>query len=283
MPPPLAAGPPAWTLITSDSLNRLLTAEPKSLPKAIKIAAGEEIGPPELASAPLLATTRLLIEQAAAGDGLKLTATGNLSRADVRVLFDALSWPDYDKATVLALNKVLNEADVGPVEITRLVAQEAKLLGRRQGRLRASKLGKELVQAGNDLGLFRLLVTVLFWQVNLGYFDRVPVEGWPQDHIGIVLWCLSASADRWSRSVDLVEVSTVPDARSGAYEFDFRSFALESRVLRPLTWLGLMESRGDDAHDGLGMVTPRPYRKTPLFDRLLAFDVDLRDVPAERH
>ncbi|SEH88826.1 hypothetical protein SAMN02799636_04295 [Methylobacterium sp. 275MFSha3.1] len=226
---------------------------------------------------------RLLIEQAAAGDGLKLTATGNLSRADVRVLFDALSWPDYDKANILALNKVLNEADVGPVEITRRVAQEAKLLGRRQGRIRATKLGATLAQSSNALALFRLLFTVLFWRVNLGYFDRVPVEGWPQDHIGLVLWCLSASADRWSRAVDLVEVSTVRDPRFGAYEFDFRGFAMESRVLRPLTWLGLMESRADAAHDSLGMVTPRLYRKTPLFDRLLTFDVDLRDVPAGRH
>jgi len=283
MLPHLAAGPPAWTLLTPDSLNRLLPAEPNSLPEAIKIAAGEDARPPELASAPLLATTRLLIEQAAAGDGLKLTATGNLSRADVRVLFDALSWPDYDKATVLALNKVLNEADVGPVEITRLVAQEAKLLGRRQDRIRATKLGTTLAQSASDLALFRLLFTILFWRVNLGYFDRVPVEAWPQDHIGIVLWCLSASAGRWSRAAELVEVNTVPDPRFGAYEFDFRGFALESRVLRPLTWLGLMESRGDDAHDGLGMVTPRLYRMSPHFDRLLRFDVNLREIPAGRH
>lgn len=76
---------------------------------------------------------------------------------------------------------------------------------------------------------------------------------------------------------------SVPDPRFGAYEFDFRGFAMESRVLRPLTWLGLMESRADDAHDGLGIVTPRLYRKTPLFDRLLTLDVDPRDVPARRH
>lgn len=283
MPPHLAAGPPAWTLLTPDSLNRLLPAKPNLLPEAIRIAADQDAGPPELASAPLLATTRLMIEHGAAGDGLKLTATGNLSRADVRVLFDALSWPDYDKATVLALNKVLNEADVGPVEITRLVAQEAKLLGRRQGRIRATKLGKELVQPANDLALLRLLFTVLFWRANLSYFDRVPVEGWPQDHIGIVLWCLSVCSDPWNRADDLVEISTVPDTRFDKYEFDYRGFALESRVLRPLTWLGLVESRGDDAYDGPGIVTPRLYRKTPLFDRLLTFDVDLRDVPAKRH
>lgn len=281
--PPFAATPPAWTLLTPDSLNRLLTAEPNSLPKAIWIAADEGGGPPELASAPLLATTRLLVEQAAAGDGLKLTATGNLSRADVRLMFNTLSWPDYDKATVLALSKVLNEADVGPVEITRLVAQEAKLLGRRQGRIRATKLGATLAESPNIFALFRLLFTVLFWRVNLGYFDRMPVEGWPQDHIGIVLWCLSASADQWSRVDDLVAVIPVPDPRFEAYEFDFREFAMESRVLRPLTWLGLIESRADDAHDGLGMVTPRLYRKSPLFDRLLRFDVNLREIPAERH
>lgn len=283
MLPPLAADPQAWTLLTPDSLDRLLPAEPNSLPEAIQFAECEGVAPAELMCAPLLATTRLLIAQASAIDGLKLTATGNLSRSDVRVLFDALSWPDFDKAAVLALNKTLNEADVGPVEITRLVTREAKLVAHQQSRIRATKLGAALAQPENGVELFRLLFAVLFWRVNLGYFDRVPIEGWPQDHIGLVLWCMSASTDRWCRVTDLVDVTTVPDPRFGAYEFDFRGFAMESRVLRPLTWLGLMESRAEDPCDGLGMVTPRRYRKTPLFDRLLKFDVDLRDVPAGRH
>jgi hypothetical protein len=44
-----------------------------------------------------------------------------------------------------------------------------------------------------------------------------------------------------------------------------------------------MVSRADEAHDGLNIVTQRLYQKTPPFSRLLAFDVGLRDVPAERH
>ena len=40
------------------------------------------------------------------------------------------------------------------------------------------------------------------------------------------------------------------------------------RVLRPLRWFGLVESRDEDAtRRGRGK-----WRKTPLFDRFLAFD-----------
>jgi hypothetical protein len=270
-------------VLTPGSLNRLLPAKPNSLPEAIRIAEDQDAEPPELASAPLLATTRLLIERAAAGNGLKLTATGNLSRADVRALLDVLSWPDFDKASVLAVNKVLNEADVGPVEISRIVAQEAKLLRTYKGLLKATKLGETLMHPESSLALFRLLFTIQFWRINPGYWDRVPVGDWPQDHIGIALWCVSVLTDRWLRAADLVDVVTVPDTRFSAYEFDFRSYALESRVLRPLTWLGLMESRADDVQDGPTVVSSRLYRKTLLLDRLLSFDVRLSDVPAARH
>jgi hypothetical protein len=62
-----------------------------------------------LADVPLLASTRLMIERAQALGGLTLTATGALSRADVLAIFDAMSWPGYDKAHVLEMNRLLNE------------------------------------------------------------------------------------------------------------------------------------------------------------------------------
>ena len=270
-------------MLAPESLECLLLAKGETLPDAIRIGADDSVDLPDLSTVPLLFTLRLLIERAHANGGLKLTATGNLSRVDVRALFDALSWPDYDKAMVLAVNKVLNEPDVWPVEISRVVAQEAKLLRSRQGRLRSTKLATSLIASTSGLTLVRLVIATLFWRINLGYTDRVPVEGWPQDHVGIVLWCLSVSADRWSTTADLIEICTVPDPRFGAYAYDHRSYALESRVLRPLTWLGLMESQESRETDSLGIRKPRLYRKTPLFDRLLAFEVNLRRLPGQRH
>lgn len=270
-------------MLTPGSLERLLLAKGGTLPDAIRIVADDSVDLPDLRTVPLLSTVQLLIERAHANGGLKLTATGNLSRVDVRALFDVLSWPDYNKAMVLTVNKVLNEPDVWPVEISRVVAQEAKLLRRRQGLLHSTKLASLLIASTSGLTLMRLVTATLLWRINLGYVDRVPVEGWPQDHVGIVLWCLSVSADRWSTAADLVEICTLFDPRFGAYGYDHRGYALESRVLRPLTWLGLMESQESSETDSLGVRKPRLYRKTPLFDRLLIFDVRLNDMPVARH
>ena len=165
----------------------------------------------EVANVPLVATTRLMIERAQASDGLSLTATGALSRADTRAIFDALSWPGYDKAQVLLMNKVLNEADVMPVEATRLIAQAAKLLRRREQRLLATKKAQMLTAEGQSADLFRLLFEIVFWRINLGYFDRLPVEQWPQNHIGIVLWCLSVAAQDWNTPAEMAPIRTVPD------------------------------------------------------------------------
>ena len=117
-----------------------------------------------------------MIERAVLGGGLKLTATGALSRADTKALFDEIEWPDYDKAKVLAFNKVLNEDDVLPVQLTRIVLQEAKLLRARKGRLLATKRARELLGLDRTAELYRDLFEASFWRINLAYFDRIPVN-----------------------------------------------------------------------------------------------------------
>jgi hypothetical protein len=54
---------------------------------------------------------------------------------------------------------------------------------------------------------------------------------------------------------------------------------MEARILRPLTWFGLLECR---LETGSGPVERHLYRKTPLFDRFLKFDVHI-EGPTMRH
>ncbi|WP_156647849.1 hypothetical protein [Methylobacterium sp. Leaf87] len=226
-------------------------------------------------AAQLVGTTRLMIQRAQALAGLTLTATGALSRADVRALFDAMTWPGYDKAQVLSMNKVLNEIDVMPVEATRIIAQTAKLLRKRQRRLLVTKAGATLVRDDQAADLFRCLFETMFWRVNLGYFDRVPVEAWPQNHIGIVLWCLSVMSPDWIAREDLMRSCTVWDPALDYGPADFAGFAFESRVLRPLTWLGLFETRLVGDESAPSWRRDRQYRKAPSFDRAIRFRVEL--------
>lgn len=227
--------PPVWSLLTRGSLDALLDLHAGGIPEVITVDAEGDAA----MATPLVATTRLMMDRAKALSGLTLTDTGALSRADVRALFDALAWPGYDKAQVLAGNKVLNEIDVMPVEATRLVAQTAKLFRKRQRRLLVTKAGAALGREEQANDLFRCLFETVFWRINLGYFDRVPVEAWPQNHIGIVLCCLSLMSPAWVAREDLMRSCTVWDPALDHGPADFAGFAFESRVLRPLTWFGL--------------------------------------------
>ena len=133
---------PAWTLLERRSIAALLTPEPR-LPNAIQVSSA--VSPDEIAAAPIMRAIRLMVERVVASDGLMLTARGSLTRADISALFEAMDWPDYDKDSVLAVNKVLNEADVLPIQFTRIVAQETKLLRPRKGRLLATKRVRDLL------------------------------------------------------------------------------------------------------------------------------------------
>ena len=130
-------------------------------------------------------------------------------------------------------------------------------------------------------GLQAILFHSAFWETNLDYFDRVPLESWPQPDIGIVLWSLSVAALGWDTPQRLMRLCTVPVIGVIEAKWNFPTWAFEVRVLRPLAWFGLLETRPDDA-DGAGPMRRR-YRKTPCFDRLVSFDVRLERQAAARH
>ena len=267
---------PAWSLLTPQSVSALLERPSDSIPDVIRVAT--DLDESEVGETAFLSTTRLMIERAQQNEGLQLTASLALSRADTRALFDALTWPDYDKAIVLAVNKVLNEHDVMPVEIVRGIIQAAKFLRRRDRRLLATKLGTALLAPDRAADLFRMLFAFVFWRINLGYLDRMPVKRWPQDHIGLVLWCLSIVARDWSSADALMATCSVRDA--AAIENDERpdnlTFVFEARILRPLTWFGLIETRRIGEPGSFAWRHHREFRKSALFDHALAFDVEIK-------
>ncbi len=64
-------------------------------------------------------------------------------------------------------------------------------------------------------------------------------------------------------------------------QWDFGSSAMEARILRPLVWFGLLESR-TEPKSATELVEPRLYRKAPLFDDFVKFDVQI-EGPDIRH
>lgn len=113
---------PAWLSLDSRSLEAL-RKEPSNRPGALRIAA--DVTTADADMSPALRNAIIVLDAASKGDGLKLTATGNLARAVVGDMRDRFEWPGYEKASTLALYKVVNEPDFMPLHFIRMTAAHA--------------------------------------------------------------------------------------------------------------------------------------------------------------
>jgi hypothetical protein len=260
---------PAWTMLDFDSFNALHD-EPSASNPAIRLE--PNLTATEISASAVTTNALLLLRRAAETGGLKLTATGNLSRAVVEELCGIIEWPDYDKDALLWYYKVIKEPDFLPLHFVRILAQAAKLLRTHRGKLIPTPLGRRMLKADQLGPLQALLFHIALWHLNLGYFDGYPINSWPLTHVGILLWSLSASAHDWLPRETLTRLCATPVIGVLESQWDFGSSAMEARVLRPLLWFGLLESR-TEGRSPTDMVYRRLYRKTPLFDRLVNFNI----------
>ena len=271
--------PTAWEHLQPASIKALLEP-PGEMPQAMRLTPYNV--PVEAAlAAPLLIGARLLLERAVEQDGLVLTKAGYLKRADVWHVFDRTEWPGFDKATTLAMNKVINEQDAYGVFFTRIALEAAGLLRKRAGVLKATRVGKSKLAGEAAPALLGELFWAVFWKMNLQDFDRNPLPVWPQHHVGLALWCLSVTAHEWSSAEYLTPLCTLMDMIDQPMARDLPGFAMVTRVLRPLTWLGLMENR--TRKRASGWMEDEDFRKTPFFDQMLSFNVEMVGNKEMRH
>ena len=270
---------PAWTLLTFDSLWAL-RREPSAIQTAIRIA--NDLSADEIAGSAVARNTLILLRQAIERGGLPLTATGNLSRAVVAEMCKLVEWPHYDQADAFRFQKVINKPDFMPLHVVRLLAQAARLVRAQRGKLVATPLGKSMVSDARQGSLTAILFHLAFWHMDLGYFGRGLLGSWPQADIGVVLWSLSVSAGDWQTGEKLTRLCTIPEPTILSGPWDRTPHAMEARILRPLLWFGLLEYRSEKIPD-IRFGARHYYRKAPLFDRLLAFDVKMDFAGGPRH
>ena len=146
----------------------------------------------------------------------------------------------------------------------------------------ATKLGRELVDPAKYGQLMELLFRYAFWRLDLSPFGRGLLGNWPQNDMGVVLWSLSVSADDWQSPDVLVRLCTVPTVGVLEAAFDIPSLALEARVMRPLMWFGLLEYRWEPISEAK-FGRRHFYRKTPLFDRFIRWDVTIENATGKSH
>ena len=270
---------PAWTLLTFESLLAL-RHEPSAVQTAIRIANDLSVG--EIAGSPVARNTLILLRQAIERVGLPLTATGNLSRAAVAEMCKLIEWPDYDQADAFRFNKVINEPDFLPVHVVRQLAQAAILVCAQRGKLVATPLGKSMLSDARQGSILAILFHLAFWHTDLGYFGRGLLGSWPQADPGVVLWSLSVCASDWQSTEKLTRLCTIPEPTILSGTWDRTPYAMEAKILRPLLWFGLLEQRTEKVPGGR-FGEHHFYRKAELFDRLLAFDVQVDLSEGARH
>ena len=250
----------------------LLQHEPSVGNEAIRLE--PNLTETDLSGSVVARTARILLRHAAGAGGLKVTATGNLSRAVVAEMVEVIEWPGLDKNEFFRFHKVINEPDFLPVHFVRVLLQGTKLVRTHRGTLVPTGLGKKILLPDRYGALHAILFHIALWHLNLGYFDRNPIESWPQNDMGVVLWSLSASANDWLDPERLTRLCTVPIMGVVKSSWDLGSYAMEARILRPLTWFGLLEHRTDGS-SASRVAVHHFYRKTPLFDQFVKFNVQI--------
>src|SRR5215211_1271540 len=63
--------------------------------------------------------------------------------------------------------------------------KDARLLRAAKGRLLPTRRATALLEASGTSDLFRIMFETAFWRINLAYFDGLPIDHWPQTHIGV--------------------------------------------------------------------------------------------------
>ncbi len=270
---------PAWVHINFDSYCRL-NRRPEEEERAMRLAT--DLTADEARLAPFIAHTMTFLRLAEARDGIPLTATGNLARAVVAELADHCAWPAFDLDLLRQTSKVLDAADVWPLQLLESVAVSAGFLRRKHRKLVLTKKGLAALKSGGAGDLTARLFEIVFWQLNRAYWDGYPVPTWPQYQTGLIAWSLSVVAGTWQPPRRLARLATVPVIGVLEAKDDFSGQALELRVLRFLAFFGLLEARRQSGCTER-LLAKREYRKSPFFDRFLSFDVTLEPRNAPVH
>src|SRR6266436_8979241 len=117
-------------MLEFNSLNAL-RHEPSGSNQAIRLQ--PDLADAEISGSAVTANALILLRRAAETGGLKLTATGNLTRVVVEEMLGIIKAPDYDKAELLSVQKGINEPDFLPLHFVRILAQAATLFRKYRG------------------------------------------------------------------------------------------------------------------------------------------------------
>ena len=261
---------PVWTVLEPESMAAL-RAEPLADNSTLRLAA--DLPDEAFADSAFVGNALIALQQIHEDFLPRLTMKGHFGRDMVAAMREAMTWPGMEATEQYRTGKALREGDVWELHLLHRLMDLAGLVEGEAVLCQLTPLGREMLEPGRRGVLQALLFRHLYWHANLWEFVETFPCGlpgrWPQDDIGVILWGLSNLAGEWQSADTLRTLTTVREASVAGLHLNAEGTMFAGRVLGPLRWFGLLEYRGPPESADVG------WRKTALFNRFLAFDVEL--------
>jgi len=199
---------------------------------------------------------------------IALTPAGYLPRRVVAELIERLEWAPGFIAGVREYCRVINELDVHPLHVNRVVLGLARLLQRRKGRLGVTRSGRELGDPARTGELAARMFRTHFHVFDLRYGTRGFGGEEFQALLPLTLWRLSRLDTEWRSSEDLALAVTPPDVgrRYGTEVPVALGAIMAGRIFHTLCDYGLLETDLD-----AWSLDSERFRRTGLFGRFLSW------------
>jgi len=216
---------------------------------------------------PLCANAMKLMVYAHENGGIPQTKSGAFNRKFVHWAAVEFDWKDYTAEQLYRINKVLNEDDFLPLMVMHDLLWMSKVGRHYKGQFVLTPKGRKLI--GKHGELQQLLFQTLLYDYNLGNLDRLHDDDHPD--WDILMGVMDHEIRDWVTIGHMLNVFYGMEFEGDDFgSSEYRTAIwFSSRVVRPLVWLGLMES---EERDFRSEVYERKIRKTPLWSKWLRFD-----------
>jgi len=241
----------------------------------------DNLAPSQLAHAPFFLNVRSLLRTLDADGGTPATATGNLNRAFVWRMFERMAMHDDYRESFRHHYKALNEQELNPLHLVRIVCECGRLIAKRNKRFTITRRGRELLPDDQAGALYRHLFVAHFREFNLGYRFHLRDVAGIQETMAVILWRLAHVARDWTPVQGLAEQVLIPPVfaqlrAAQTHPMDTDEWILAGYALNPLLDFGLIEKQpaGDLPRSGRGWPgcdDKDHIRVTALFHRFLSF------------
>jgi hypothetical protein len=234
----------------------------------------ERLSQGELAGSRLCVGAMKTLTYVQENGAIGLTKKGAFNRKFVTWAVDEFQWPRYTAEDLYAINKVLNEEDFPPLPYLHQLLLDAKLI--RHGRNEAKLTSVGTSHLGRPGLLQVTLFETFFTRFDFAAHERWPIEIQEADllhFLGVVCrrltdWVPYPEFAEWCLPIFALQ------PQRGTPEED-AMFYLETRLIRPLRWLGLVEAKESQRYAPINTVQ---LRKTALLDCFMRFEAVRDDL-----